>query len=32
LRTEALAGQTSADDATIERAVTGATARLNHRA
>jgi hypothetical protein len=32
LRREAFAGQTFADDAAIERAVTGATARLNHRA
>ena len=32
LRKEAFAGQTFADYADIERAVTGATARLNHRA
>jgi hypothetical protein len=32
LRKEAFAGQTFADYDDIERAVTGATARLNHRA
>ena len=32
LRKEAFAGQTFADYADIEHAVTGATARLNHRA
>jgi DDE superfamily endonuclease len=32
LRKEAFAGQTFADYSDIERAVTGATARLNHRA